>query len=268
MLKHRYVLTVYLSGLLGIVLGAVFLQTSWWGLCWWTGLFLGLLAWGAFDLRLGYFLPVYYRNPREKHKRIALTFDDGPSVHTQAILDLLQQHRVQATFFCIGKEAEKHPDLVRKIHEQGHLIGNHTYTHSRNTGFLSADKIADEIRKTDRVIHAIIGVKPRLFRPPFGVSNPHIARALQKTTHEVIGWNIRSLDTVITDEQKILKKVISKIKPGSVLLFHDTSLRTVRIVEQLLLFLQENAYQSVSVADLFELEGYANAAAKEPQQRG
>lgn len=258
MLKHRYIIPLFLGIMLSFVFSQLFFETSLHGL-WVAGvLFLGFVAWGAFDIRLGYFIPVYFQRKSERNRRVAITFDDGPTIHTQTILDLLDQYKAKATFFCIGKQIEKQPELLKRIHEKQHIIGNHTYTHASNTGFLSTAKMLEEIRSNDELIAEIIKVKPRLFRPPFGVTNPHIAQAIKKTEHEVIGWSIRSLDTVIDDEDKIIKKVTSKIKPGSVILFHDTSEKTIRIVEQLLLFLEDKEYQCVTIEDLFGIKAYAD----------
>ncbi|MBW3518404.1 polysaccharide deacetylase family protein [Flavobacterium sp. NKUCC04_CG] len=259
MLKHRYIVPVFIGVVLGFLVSHLLLKTSLQGL-WLVGIiFLGLVSWGAFDIRLGYFLPVYFRHQSEKNRRVALTFDDGPTIHTQAVLDLLDQYKAKATFFCIGKQIEKQPELLRKIYEKQHIIGNHTYTHASNTGFLSTEKMLEEIRLNDELIAEIIHVKPRLFRPPFGVTNPHIAQAVKKTGHKVIGWSIRSLDTLIDDEDKIINKVTSKLKPGSVILFHDSSEKTIRIVEQLLLFLEEKEYQCVTLEDLFGIKAYGDS---------
>lgn len=256
MLKHKIVVPVFIMLALAFLLSALVFKTALLGLGLVFLLFLAIVSWGAFDIRLGYFLPVYFRNSAEKNKRIAITFDDGPTIYTALILELLEQHQAKATFFCIGQQIEKYPNILKQAFDQQHLIGNHTYTHAKNTGFLSTEKMLEEITKNDRIIEAVIGVKPLLYRPPFGVTNPHVAKAVKRSGHAVIGWSIRSLDTVISDEKKILETVISKVKPGSVILFHDINPQTVRIVEQLLNFLSENEYQCVTVADLFKIKAY------------
>ncbi len=212
---------------------------------------LGLTAWGAFDIRLGYFLPVFYRKKTSK-KIIAITFDDGPTEFTPKILDVLQKFDVKATFFCIGKQIEKHPDIFRRIHTEEHQIGNHSYSHSNSFGFFSAQKVKEELQKTDLLIEKITGEKNHYFRPPFGVTNPHIAKAVKAVNHQVIGWNIRSLDTVIEDKNKILQRITNKIKPGSIILLHDTSEKTLWVLEQLLLTLQRENYQIVTIEKLIK----------------
>lgn len=212
---------------------------------------LALTIWGAFDIRLGYFLPVFYRKKINK-KVIAITFDDGPTEFTSKILDVLQKYNAKATFFCIGKQIEKHPDIFRRIHAEGHQIGNHSYSHSNSFGFFSAEKIKEELQKTDLIIEKITGKKNHYFRPPFGVTNPHIAKAVKMLNHQVIGWNIRSLDTVIEDKNKILQRITNKIQPGSIILLHDTSEKTLWVLEQLLLTLQGENYQIVTIEKLIK----------------
>ena len=96
----------------------------------------------------------------------------------------------------------------------------------------------------------------KLFRPPFGITNPSIAEAIQQEKKQVIGWNIRSLDSVINDEKKILNRIKNKISPGAVILLHDTSKKSIAVLKQLLLFLYENNYQSVTVDTLFDIDAY------------
>lgn len=209
----------------------------------WVGLlWLGFTAWGAFDIRLGYFISVIYRK-KTKYKKIAITFDDGPTEYTPKVLALLKQYNAKATFFCIGKQLEKYPVYAKQIIAEGHQLGNHSYSHASKFGFFSAKQIEEELKKTTSIIEKISGNKNYYFRPPFGVTNPHIAQAVKKTGLKVIGWNIRSLDTVIEGETKILNRIVKKIKPGGIILLHDTSEKTVRVLEQLLPILQEQKYQ-------------------------
>lgn len=213
---------------------------------------------GSFNIRWNYHLKTFNSNKNYPKKQVAITFDDGPNPNfTQEILKLLQTYNAKATFFCIGKQVEKHPELIKSIIEQGHTIGNHSYTHSKFFDFYGKQRVIEEIHKTDAVVLAITGKKTTLFRPPYGVTNPAIAKAIKQTNHKVIGWNIRSLDTVKTNEDAILKRITKSIKPGSVILLHDTQAITVSVLEQLLLFLQINGYQSITIDALFNIEAYA-----------
>lgn len=214
-------------------------------------IWLGLISWGAFDIRLGYFIPTI-NSVKTKNNKIAITFDDGPTEFTPKFLDLLSKYDAKATFFCIGKQIEKHPEILDRIYKEGHQIGNHSYSHHKSFGFFSSKKVKKEIQKTDTLIEQITTKKNQYFRPPFGVTNPHIAKAIKQTKHKVIGWNIRSLDTVIEDENKILERITKKLQSGSIILLHDTSDKSLRVLEQLLLTLQQKNFQSVTVEKLVE----------------
>jgi len=209
------------------------------------------------NIRLNFFVYALHFNPYEEDDRIALTFDDGPVENTLRILEILDKYHVKASFFCIGKNIEKHPEVFKLILEKGHFVGNHTYTHTRTMGFLSTAKLIEEIKKCDEICLETGGVKPLTFRPPFGIINPQTKKALEITGHRVIGWNVRSYDAIINSEKLILNRILSKIKPGDVILMHDTNEDTVEILEQLLLFLRSNNYRPVRVDTLFKIDAYS-----------
>jgi len=142
-------------------------------------LFSAVIVWGSFDIQLGYFVNSF-THKRTKIKEVALTFDDGPTEFTPKFLDLLKENNIKATFFCIGKQIEKYPETFKRIIGEGHSIGNHTYSHSNNTGFLSTSKMIEEIQKCDEVMLKIGNSKTNLYRPPFGVTNPNISKAIKK----------------------------------------------------------------------------------------
>jgi len=213
---------------------------------------------GSFNIGCNYHLKAFNSKKNHTKNQVAITFDDGPNAEfTPKILELLKVHQAKATFFCIGKHAEQQPELVQQIIEEGHTIGNHTYTHSDFFDFYNKQNVIAEIENTNTTISSIINKEMKLFRPPYGVTNPAITKALKHTKHHVIGWNIRSLDTVKKDEKEILNRITKNIKPGAVILLHDSQEITVRVLEQLLLFLQKNNYQSVTIDTLFNIEAYA-----------
>lgn len=224
------------------------------------GFILGYLTFILFvssNIQLDFFMKAYHNNRFETNNRVAITFDDGPVENTLKILEVLEKHQVKASFFCIGKNIEEHPEIFKMILEKGHFAGNHTYSHTRKMGFLSTGKIIEEIEKCDEVCKKAGGVKPLTFRPPFGIINPNIQRALGRTGHKVIGWNVRSYDAIIHSEKMILKRIINRVKAGDVILLHDTQENSVEILEQLLLFLQSNNYHPVRVDNLFKIDAYS-----------
>ncbi|WP_276876006.1 polysaccharide deacetylase family protein [Chryseobacterium joostei] len=208
--------------------------------------FSAVVVWGSFAIELGYFVNSI-THKHTKIKEIALTFDDGPTEFTPKFLDLLKEYQIKATFFCIGKQIEKYPETFQRIIAEGHTIGNHTLTHSKSTGFLSTSKMIVEIENCDKVINNIGNIQTNLYRPPFGVTNPSIAKAIKQTHKISIGWNVRSLDTIIDDEKKIYKRVTKNLRKGSIILLHDTSEKTYRVLVDLLVFLKDKRYSTFTV---------------------
>lgn len=221
-------------------------------------LWLATSAIGSSFIRLNYHVKAYCHNPSERENKIALTFDDGPNENTREILDILKENNVKATFFCIGKNIEKHPDILRRIAEEGHLIGNHSHSHSDYFDFYTKCKIVKELRETDNLVEEITGKKPNFFRPPYGVTTPSMRRALQLTKHKVIGWNIRSMDGVSQNANRIFNRVLNQLSPGSVVLLHDTRIQTNVVLEQLLLSLRAKKYEVVPLDELLDLKAYEN----------
>lgn len=217
-----------------------------------------ITAIGSFQIKWNYHLQSFNHNYKTSENHISITFDDGPNLDfTPKVLSLLKENNAKATFFIIGENAEKHPEIVRQIFAEGHSIGNHSYSHSKNFGFFSAEKVAAELIQTNSILKKITGKNVNMFRPPFGVTNPNIKEALKKTGHFSIGWSKRSFDTTNLSEEKILKRITSTLKKGDIILLHDTSAKTVAVLEQLLLTLRSHKLQSVPVDRLLEIEGYA-----------
>jgi len=214
--------------------------------------------WGSAFIASNYHVKTYCGNPLETEKKIALTFDDGPHEMSLLVLELLKKYNVKATFFCIGKNIELHPEILKKVIAEGHTVGNHTYSHSPFFDFYRKNKVIAEIKRTDDLITSVSGEKPVLFRPPYGVTNPSIRRALAVTNHKTIGWNIRSLDGISEKRNFLLNRIIKRIKPGGIVLLHDTSLQTVNVLEQLLSFLQKNNYAVVPLEELLNIKAYEN----------
>lgn len=191
--------------------------------------YLALLLCGVFFLRLGMFLDVLWRGPGEA-RGVALTFDDGPSPSsTPKILDLLDAAKAKATFFVIGKKAEKHPELVREILARGHAVALHSYAHHRLFSLKSARYVRDDLKRAIEVLSAITGDKPALFRPPIGHSNPTIARVVKELGLEVVGWSVRALDGLAAaDPKAVAARVKRGLRDGAIVLMHDAAEREDR----------------------------------------
>lgn len=220
--------------------------------------FLFVTICGSFFIQWNYHLTSLHSNKTTAKNQIALTFDDGPnSEFTPLVLDLLKEHKAKATFFCIGQHIEKHPELFKRIIAEGHSVGNHTYSHSKSFGFFSTNKVTDELNRTIALVKELTGKQLNLYRPAFGVTNPMIEKAVKDLKVISIGWSVRSLDTTKRNEAAILDRITSKISKGDVVLLHDTSQKSINVLERLLLFLNEKNLKSVTVDELLQIEAYA-----------
>lgn len=209
-----------------------------------------VLAIGSFVMSQQFYLKSISKFETQE-KNVAITFDDGPnSKYTPQVLSILKDYNAKGTFFCIGKNVEKNPELLRKIKAEGHAIGNHTYSHKNSIGFSSTDKWLAEIKETDDSIQRLIKLDSNLFRPPFGVTTPNLANALKLTEHIVIGWDVRSFDTILKNPDSIVRKIKRKIRPGSIILLHDNHPNITTILEQLLGSLIELNYKPVTIPEL------------------
>ncbi len=251
MIKFKIITTVSIVAMLVLLAGNVYFNSPWFWIL------LPIIAWllvtsvGSLSMSYNYFLTSITAIDAIPSKKIALTFDDGPHPElTYPILDVLDRFNAKATFFCIGKQIEKHPEVLKEIVTRGHSIGNHSYSHSNFIDFSSQLKWLEEIRNTDSVIEKVIGKPSKLFRPPFGVTTPNLAKALKETKHNVIGWNNRSFDTVLKNRTLVLKRIIKHISPGGIILLHDTQPNTLYILEHLLLYLKQHQFEAVTINNL------------------
>ncbi|HEX3167219.1 MAG TPA: polysaccharide deacetylase family protein [Chitinophagaceae bacterium] len=190
-------------------------------------------------------------------KEIAISFDDGPvSNYTTEILQLLKQDNIKATFFCIGNRIAGNENIVKKIKDDGHIIGNHSYSHHFWFDIFSSEKMLDDLKKMDQETERVTGIVPKLFRPPYGVTNPNLKKAIIKGNYIPVGWSVRSMDTVIRDEKKLLDKINRSLKPGAVFLFHDTSKTTVNILPEFIREVKKKGYNIIPLDKLLHLVPY------------
>ena len=215
-----------------------------------------LLVRGSAAVRASWYLRMRCR-ARRAGRRVALTFDDGPDPQrTPAVLDLLARQGVRATFFVVGARAEAHPELVRRMVAEGHVVGNHSYTHSWRFPLRSLGRTVEELRRTGEVLHRITGRQPRLFRPPFGVTNPTIARAVRRLGLDPVGWSIRSLDTMGQSPERVAARILRRLHPGAVILLHDRCAGSERLVGLLVEGLRSRGLEPVTLPELFDIEAY------------
>jgi len=189
-------------------------------------------------------------------KCVSLTFDDGPDPRsTPQLLELLRTEKIPAAFFCVGKRVEEYPALAAQIVREGHLLENHSYAHSNFTNFYSAARLQIELAQTQAVIGKAAGIAPVYYRPPVGLSNPGTFRAARNLNLKVVGWTIRSLDTVIADPEKIVARVKRGLQPGAIILMHDGNIPAEKLlatVKSLLDTLRGLGYEIVRLDELLK----------------
>jgi len=183
-------------------------------------------------IRQNFYLTAVHQNPVQK---VVLTFDDGPHpTETLKILDVLDRHQIKAVFFMIGKYVTQYPEIAKEVANRGHQIGIHSQNHQWNFGFLSVKKLEVELIQCQNEIENVTAVKPILFRPPFGVTNPRVAKAVKNLGLRTIGWNIRTFDTATKSSSTIISKVVNQVKPNSIVLLHDRVEVTTEILPTLI----------------------------------
>ncbi|MFH6602751.1 polysaccharide deacetylase family protein [Maribacter algicola] len=221
-------------------------------------IWLSLTVLGSFFVQWNYHLKSYHSNKAINENWVSITFDDGPNREiTPKILEILKKNGAKATFFCVGKYMEKYPDLTNRIIEEGHTLGNHTYSHPEAFGFFGTSKVVEELRKTKSLIKELTDSDTNLYRPAFGVTNPNIEKAVKQLELKPIGWNVRSLDTTSRPVKTVLRRITSKVSKGDIILLHDTSEKTIKVLERLLVFLQEKNLRSVTVEQLLDIDSHA-----------
>jgi peptidoglycan/xylan/chitin deacetylase (PgdA/CDA1 family) len=253
-LKHN--LTTFVGITVFALSGIIFWET---GFVWLvlTAILIAYLiatAYGSFKIQSNYFLKSINTG---KRKAIAITFDDGPDpATTPEILRILKEKGVKATFFVIGKKAEKHPDLLRQIDEDGHIIANHSYSHHYFIAFFSTIKLKNDIARCNAIITDVIGRPPRFFRPPFGVTNPRYVTVLKDLQLDCIGWSLRSMDTKAKNKYQIINKVISKLKARDIVLLHDNLRVTADSLDDLIEHCLQKGIKIETLSSLIQKEPY------------
>ena len=217
------------------------------------------LVWASADVGSNVYLKSVCKGA-VKDKVVTLTFDDGPDeLMTPKVLDVLKRYDIKAVFFLIGEKVDKNPDIVRRIVEEGHIVANHTYSHSGLFPLSGKGKVMHELQKCGESIKNAIGRYPLLFRPPFGVTNPIIGRAVNAQGLKTIGWSIRSLDTVDGKTRaEILRKVEAKLHPGAIILLHDRCAKSDELLESIIESALNRNYSFIPLDKMLKIDVYEN----------
>ena len=189
-------------------------------------------------------------------KRVAITFDDGPDRRfTPQVLDILKKHDVKATFFLMGSRVKGLPEITERIHQEGHVIGNHSYWHPKVYAE-SIERMVWEVEETDKQIQETVGYLPKLFRAPYGGLQRQHVEKLGEMGKSVIGWTVDSLDWKQIPADEVQHNVLKDVHPGAIILMHcagdwtqDLSGMTTAL-DELLPKLKEQGYELVTVPEL------------------
>lgn len=192
---------------------------------------------------------------------IALTFDDGPSPDTVQVLDILARYHVKATFFVVGENVERNPDLARRIVAEGHIIGNHSYSHPLWAAIETPRQMARELNRAAKAIETATGISPILFRPPHGWRSPWMVGLAHREGYVVVTWSVSPNDWQRPSSQVIAKRVLQQAHPGAIILLHDgletrsdpSMQNTVTALPVIIETLQARGYRFVTVPELIEM---------------
>ncbi len=220
------------------------------GYLWWAWAVIfsahALWLWATLIPACEWFGPVITSFPTP-HNEVWLTLDDGPDpVETPLLLELLDQHQAKATFFFIGSKAAQYPELVRAVQRRGHGIGNHTMTHPAAWFWAYLrHAVRGEIVHCNEMFFKITGTKPTLFRAPAGLKNGFVHSVLGDEKMKLVGWSVRGFDGVRCDPARVLERLQHGVRPGAILLVHEGRGTSMKIVRELLTWLDERGYQCV-----------------------
>jgi peptidoglycan/xylan/chitin deacetylase (PgdA/CDA1 family) len=199
------------------------------------------------------------RGPTDQ-KRIALTFDDGPDPRfTEDVLNVLNQYNVSGTFFLMGSRAIAYPEIVERINNEGHVIGNHTYFHPNLVKEADIPTLEREVTRTENTLNDIIDYRTSLFRPPYGFLYNELVEKLAEMQYLIIGWSVDSLDWEEDPPEVIASNVLDNVHPGAIILMHDGAdwdgdrTNTIAALRQIIPALQKQGYEFVTVPELLNV---------------
>lgn len=199
-------------------------------------------------------IPIYRVDRQDK--AISISFDAAwGNEQTQNLLDILRENDVKATFFLVGMWVDKYPESVKAVFDAGHDVGNHSDTHPHMPK-LSKDKITAQIEDCNNKVEKITGQRPKLFRPPYGDYNNALVDTVTDLNMYCIQWDVDSLDWKDPTADDMVKRIKSKIKPGSIILMHNGAKNTPEALPKIIKMIKEEGYTLIPISELIHKGNY------------
>lgn len=199
-------------------------------------------------------LPIY--SVETDSKKVALTFNAAwDNADIQQLIDIFNEYELKVTFFVVGDWVDKYPKSLKALADAGHEIMNHSDTHAHFSS-MSTDKIIDDVNACNDKVEEITGVRPTMFRAPYGEYDDHVIAAVESMKMYAIQWDVDSLDWKKLSAAEIENRVTSRIEPGSIVLFHSGAMNTPEALPKILDFLLSEGYEIVPVSELIIKENY------------
>lgn len=193
-------------------------------------------------------LPIY--SVQRDYKVVSLSFDAAwGNEDTQQLIDILAKYNVKATFFVVGQWVDKYPESVKALYDAGHEVMNHSNDHAHFNS-LSADEIISNITACNEKVASVTGDTPTLFRPPYGEYDDHVIAAVRSMGMEPIQWDVDSLDWKEIPADQITQRVVSRVQPGSIVLFHNAAIHTPEALPTIIEALIQEGYSFVPISQL------------------
>ncbi len=201
-------------------------------------------------------LPIYCVEKDENDKRISISFDAAwDNSDSEMISNILVERNIRTTFFVVGDWVDKYPETVKMLSDAGHEVMNHSSKHPHMTQ-ISTEKMKQELEDCGSKIESITGNKPNLFRPPYGDYNNDVVKTARECGYYTIQWNIDSLDWKDLTADEIYKRVVPKVTPGSIILFHNAAKHTPEALPKILDDLMAQGYEIVPISELIIKDNY------------
>lgn len=201
-------------------------------------------------------LPIYCVQKDEEEKKISISFDAAwDNSDTEDLKNILGERNIKTTFFVVGGWVDRYPESVKSLSDAGHEIMNHSANHPHMTQ-ISPDKMVDELNECGDKIEAITGKKPNLFRPPYGDYNNEVVKTARECGYYTIQWDVDSLDWKDLSADEIYKRVVPKVVPGSIVLFHNAAKHTPEALPRIVDDLISQGYEIVPISELILTENY------------